>query len=452
MVAIAKLEKFGGELVAHGFAAPNEFGFGAFDEDFGGAGAGVVVGGEAHAVGSSVEESYEVTGFDCSDSAVAGEEVAGFADGAYDVGGDGFSAGLADGDDLVVRVVERGTDEVVHRGVGDDEGFSAVLFDDEDAGEERSCLRDEEAAGLEEEMGLFVGEAFGESCGIALDLVCCVKGSVGIVDAEAATGVDGANVVAVATKLGDECGDAFECSGEGIDLADLRADVDGDAVGLEPFGFGGAAVDGAGCLDVDAELVLGEACGDVGVGFGEDVWVDAESEAGADSEGFGTCGEEVELHLGLDIELEDAGFEGGVDLPRLLADAGEDDFFERRLVRFAHALELAAGDDVEACTLFAEQAQDGERGIGFNGVADGVWARGEGLLEELEAIGDLLRRVDVERRCILGGECREADRIAMKRAVAIGEGACIDGGCLLLCGGLLQNAVALFQLPLVGRA
>ncbi len=58
-------------------------------------------------------------------------------------------------------VVERGADEVVHGGVGDDEGFAAVFLDVEDSGEEGSGLGDDEAAGFEEEMGGFVGETFG---------------------------------------------------------------------------------------------------------------------------------------------------------------------------------------------------------------------------------------------------------------------------------------------------
>jgi hypothetical protein len=76
-------EQFGGQEVAHGFAAPDEVSDGAVYEDFGGAGAGVVVGGLAHAVGAGVEEEDEVSGFDWWEWAVAGEEVSGLADWAY---------------------------------------------------------------------------------------------------------------------------------------------------------------------------------------------------------------------------------------------------------------------------------------------------------------------------------------------------------------------------------
>jgi hypothetical protein len=69
-------QEFRGEEVAHGFAAADELGAGAGDQDFGGAGAGVVVGGLGHAVGSGVEEEDEVVWFYGWEGAVAGEEVA----------------------------------------------------------------------------------------------------------------------------------------------------------------------------------------------------------------------------------------------------------------------------------------------------------------------------------------------------------------------------------------
>ncbi len=47
----------------------------------------------------------------------------------------------------MVGVVEGRTDEVVHGGVGDDEGLAAVFLDVEDAGEQGSGLGYDEAAG-----------------------------------------------------------------------------------------------------------------------------------------------------------------------------------------------------------------------------------------------------------------------------------------------------------------
>ncbi len=235
--------------------------------------------------------------------------------------------------------------------------------------------------------------------------------------------------MAVFAQVGDEAGDSGESGGEGIDFADLRADVDGDAGGVEPLRFCGAAVDGAGGFDVDAELVFAEAGGDVWVGLGEDVGVDAKGEAGDFAEGFGAGGEEVELGFGFDVEEQDVGFEGGVDLPELFAYSGEDYFCEGGFVGFADTLEFAAGDDVEACSLLCQETKDGEGGVGLDGVADGVGAAGEGVLEELEALRDLLGRVDVERSTVLCGEGCEIGFVAVKETVAVGKGTgagCVD--------------------------
>jgi hypothetical protein len=253
--------------------------------------------------------------------------------------------------DLVVGVVEGGADEVVHGGVGDDEGLAAVFLDVEDAGEKCAGLGYDEAAWFEEQVGGFVGETFVEGGSVLFYLPGGVEGAGSVVDAEAAAGVDVADVVAVLAQVGDEAGDTGESGGEGVDFADLGADVDGDAGGVEPPGFFCCAVDGASGFDVDAEFMFAEAGGDVWVGFGEDVGVDAEREAGDFAAGLGAGGEEVELGFGFDVEEEDVGAEGGVDLPQLFAYAGEDYFFQGGLVGFADALKFAAGDDVEACSL-----------------------------------------------------------------------------------------------------
>jgi len=202
--------------------------------------------------------------------------------------------------------------------------------------------------------------------------------------------------------------------------------VDGDAGGVEPFGLCGFAVDGASGFDVDAELVFALAGGDVGMGFGEDVWVDAEGEAGGLAETSRAGGKEMKLGLGFDVEEEDVGVEGGVDLPYLFADSGEDDFFERGSVGPADAFEFAAGDNVEACSLLCQEAEDGEGGVGFDGVADGVragvGAMREGVFEELKALGDLFGGVDVEGGSVFGGESSKVGSVAVEEAIAVGEG------------------------------
>ena len=379
------------------------------DEDFGGTGTGVVVGAEAHAVSAGVEDGEEVAGFGGGEDAVAGEEVAGFADRAYDV--DRLAAGgLLDWKDLVVSLIESGADEIVHAGVGDDEGLGfvvaagAVFLDVEDGGEEHAGLSYEEAAGLEEEMKIETAGSGEDLRRVGGDGGGGVEGGGGVLDAEAAAGVDVGKRNAVLLELADERGDAGKGFAEGIDGADLRADVDRDAGGNKPLRSGRFTIEGAGEGDVDAELMGGEAGGDVGVCLGEDVGVDAEGEAGGTFEGQGAGGEKIELGDGFDVEEEDAGGEGGVDFVDLLAYSGEDGFRDGFARGSLDAGEFASGDDVEAGAGLREELEDGEGGVGFYGVADGVGDLGEGLLEEGEAAEDVGLGVDVERGAVLGRE------------------------------------------------
>ena len=146
-------EDLGLEEVFEGLAAADESGFAALDEDLGGAGAGVVVGAEGHAVGAGVEDEDEVArlhgGRARSRAKKSPDSQTGPTTSTFPFAL--LARGLLDGQDLVVGLVERGADEVVHAGVGDDEGLGAVLLDVKDAGEQAAGLGDDEAAGLEEQ-------------------------------------------------------------------------------------------------------------------------------------------------------------------------------------------------------------------------------------------------------------------------------------------------------------
>ena len=82
----------------------------------------------------------------------------------------------------MVGLIERGTDEVVHAGVGDNEGLGAVFLDEEDTGKECSGLGDDETTGFEQEMGVWgetgAGERGGERCGVVLNLLSRVEDGV----------------------------------------------------------------------------------------------------------------------------------------------------------------------------------------------------------------------------------------------------------------------------------
>jgi len=94
--------------------------------------------------------------------------------------------------------------------------------------------------------------------------------------------------------------------------------------------------------------MLAEASGDVGVGIGEDVRVDAQSEAGFGFELGGAGGEQGKFSFALNIELKNSRLECQVDFGGGFAYAGKDHAVNGFRCCSDHALEFAAGDDVEA--------------------------------------------------------------------------------------------------------
>ena len=144
-------------------------------------------------------------------------------------------------------------------------------------------------------------------------------------------------------------------------------------------------------------------------------------------------GEEGEFRFAFDIELENASFECEIDFSCGFADAGEDYAVEGFRGSGAKAFQLPAGDDVKACAKVGEELEDGEGGVGFDCVADEVVAGAEGLLEELEAVGDLVGGIDVEGRSLAAGERLKGDFAAIQGGAGAGvvkragRGICFQG-------------------------
>ena len=111
------------------------------------------------------------------------------------------------------------------------------------------------------------------------DAVGGVEVGAAVLDAEATAGVEVLDVDAVGAEVFDERAHALDGLGEGRRVADLRADVHADAGGRDAGELRGAAIDFAGPLDGNTELVLAQAGGDVRVSLGEDVWVYAQCDA-----------------------------------------------------------------------------------------------------------------------------------------------------------------------------
>jgi hypothetical protein len=182
----------------------------------------------------------------------------------------------------------------------------------------------------------------------------------------------------------------------------------------------GAGVEFGNLIEVDAELVLGLASGDVLVGLRVHVRVHAHGGGRNDSEIAGDFVEVAQLFLALDVEGVDTLLQRVLDFRAGLADAGES-AFARVAAGLDHAEEFAGGDDVEARVFRHQQLQHGEIGVRLHGVGDLVVDLAEGGIQAPVVVADRVCRVDVEGGAVLIGEGLEIDVLAVQRAIPVGK-------------------------------
>ena len=159
-------------------------------------------------------------------------------------------------------------------------------------------------------------------------------------------------------------------------LGDLRADVAVYAHHLQPAQACGMAVGGQRVFVGDAELVVFQASGNVGVRLGVDVGIDAQAHRRDAAHLAGHPMEHIELRFALHIEAADACPQRLRHFGAGLAYPGED-HLGRIAAGGQHPLEFATRDDVKATTGPGEKLQHGQAGVGFHGVADLRLAAGQ---------------------------------------------------------------------------
>src|SRR5215207_6072524 len=245
------------------------------DEDLGGAGAGVVVGGHREAVGAGAHDVEQVALPGIGQLAVAGEVVAALAHRADQVGV-GDRAVLAYRAHLVVGVVEAGTQEVVHPRVGYYEVLLAALLAVYDAGQEGAGPTGDVAAHLAQDLRprrLERRADGGDELFRAGSLLVLVA------DAQSTAHVEVSDIEAAVLELLYQLGALFDRLGEGGELGDLGSYVlvNPDEVNApvlpHPLGERERLVNG------DAELIESPSGGDVLVGPGVHVRVDPQRDA-----------------------------------------------------------------------------------------------------------------------------------------------------------------------------
>ncbi len=247
----------------------------------------------------------------------------------------------------MVAFVEGRADQIVHRGINDDELLGAPLLGVLHLGDEDGAVAGDGASRLDDDAQAAphaVLEQGNDRLGIGGEgrrLVALVKGR------KAAADVQRVDDDAVCGEFVDQ--GARLRDGRDVRLGDLdgRADVQMQRAESGVTGLGGGAVDRRGTLDIDAELRFLFA----GEGFGVraalvcDIRIDAQGAARGHALESGEPVQVPELFLGFDVEPADAargvarpgrhavsgagrnrlGVQGLVDLAVGLPDAGEDD-------------------------------------------------------------------------------------------------------------------------------
>ena len=208
---------------------------------------------------------------------------------------------------------------------------------------------------------------------------------------------------------------------KGLHLGELRADVHLQTSDVQVGHLGSdGGVDLLDAADVHAELVFIGAGGDVFVGVGVDIGVDAHGNRRFHTHFPGNAVDGAQLVLTLAVEAVDVLLQRIADLRLGLADPGVgaeggvapgvDD-----------APQLAARHDVEADALLRHEVEDSLVGAGFDGVSHMRLERGERLAQLAEVVNDGFLAVDKGGGADGSGDVGQIHALAVQSAVLVGE-------------------------------
>ena len=333
----------------------------------------------------------------------------------------------------MVSFVKGRADQVVHARIDDLEGLRGALFLVEAAGDEHSRVADDVAAGFQEDFQAEILDAGDEFLAVFLDGERALAfglgrpptgraGLEGILIDDADAAADGPELDAMFRLQGaHHRDDLFHRLDERVDGGELRADVHLQAAEADVREFrGGAGIEIRDGGEIDAELVLALAGGDVFVCLRVHVGVHTDRGGGDFPEFPGDLVEIAEFLFALDVERVDALLEGVDDFRAGLADTGEG-AVGGISAGLDHAEKLAARDDVEARAFGGEQAEDGEIGVRLDRISDLVIDARQCLVEADEMVGDRPRRIDVKGSAVFLGEGFQGNVFAEKLAVPVGK-------------------------------
>ena len=205
-------------------------------------------------------------------------------------------------DDVHPGAVERGAQHVVHAGIDQREVAGLARLQVLDPSQQHAGIGDDGAARLEQQGQIPARQLLLERFGI-LGRMGGLLGTV--VDPKAATHVQMMDMNPFRRQTIDQPQQLVSRFHKGIQFSELRADMAIHPDDLDVRHRGRLAIDGGCQLDGNAELVLLEAGGDIGVSTGIDIRIDPHRDASLLAHAARHPIEALQLGFRLQIEAED---------------------------------------------------------------------------------------------------------------------------------------------------
>ena len=205
---------------------------------------------------------------------------------------------------------------------------------------------------------------------------------------------------------------------EGFEIGQLAADMHVDPHHLDPRQTGRHGIDGGGLGDGDAKFVLGFAGGDLFMGLGIDIGVDADSDGRAHAQRCRNLGKRDQFRFAFDVELPDAARQRHVHFFPRLADAGKDDPLTRNAGGLG-AQVFAARDHIHARAQTRQMRDHRLVGIRLHREAHKVIHARQRLLEQAKMARQRGAGIDIEGRADRGRDIGDRHVFGMQDAVLV---------------------------------
>ena len=236
----------------------------------------VVFAGHHRAIGARAAKGDQIPGGHGRQLTLLGKGITGFTDRSDHIKGPlvHTRGGFADGHDIVPRTIHRRAHQIIHRRVKDQEIAPLALFHIDDGRNKDARIPRNQAAGLDldldaqiahdiaDQRAIFGGQRWGD-----------VGAFIG--NSKAPAQIETADIMPLAAQQKRQIAHFFIGLAERVQIGQLAADMHVDAHHLDARKGCGQGIDGRGLGDGDAELVFGFAGGDLFMGLGIDIGVDA---------------------------------------------------------------------------------------------------------------------------------------------------------------------------------